>query len=137
MKCLLFSDSNLYPMTVVSEAKTVVLHIYGDFVLRLCQISMEFTSGLLREISNKALVLSETIDTISLKTIRQRIINFLKYEGHIQKSRVIRIGMTKKELAERLGIQRTSLSRELCKMRSDGLIEYNAKTITIKQPFET
>jgi len=31
-----------------------------------------------------------------------------------------------------MGIQRTSLSRELNKMRKEGLIEYNAKTITLK-----
>jgi len=39
--------------------------------------------------------------------------------------------MTKKELAERLGIQRTSLSRELNKMKKDGLIDYDAHSITI------
>lgn len=40
--------------------------------------------------------------------------------------------MSKKEMAERFGIQRPSLSRELNKMRKDGLLEYDAKTITIK-----
>ena len=39
--------------------------------------------------------------------------------------------MTKKELAERLGIQRTSLSRELNKMKKDGLVDYNTHSITI------
>jgi len=129
---LLFSSSNTYPMTVVSESRTIILHAYRDLILESCQRNTDFMAGLLTVISNKALVLTDKIDTISFKTIRQRIIDFLRYEYYIQKSTAIKLNTTKKELAERMGIQRTSLSRELNKMRKEGLIEYNAKTITLK-----
>lgn len=130
---LLFSKSNFYPMTVVSESNTVILHVYKELALELSQKNAVFMAGLLSVISNKTLVLSDKIDAISLKTIRRRINDFLKYEQHLQKSKVIKLGISKKDLAERLGIQRTSLSRELNKMRKDGLIEYDSKTITILQ----
>jgi len=39
--------------------------------------------------------------------------------------------MSKKDLAEKLGVQRSSLSRELNKMRRDGLIDFNANYIII------
>ena len=39
--------------------------------------------------------------------------------------------MTKQTLADKIGVQRTSLSRELSKMRNDGLIKYDSKSITI------
>ena len=39
--------------------------------------------------------------------------------------------VTKKDLAEKFGVQRSSLSRELNKMRKEGLIEYDAYSITI------
>ena len=42
-------------------------------------------ANLLRIISNKTIVLTEKIDIISLKTIRQKVKDFLKYEYHIQK----------------------------------------------------
>jgi len=45
---------------------------------------------------------------------------------------VIRLHYSKKELAERLGVQRSSLGRELNKMRREGLLEYDARTITLK-----
>lgn len=129
---LLFSNRNSYPMTVVSESKTVILHIYKELLLELSQNNTTFMANLLRIISNKTIVLTEKIDIISLKTIRQKVKDFLKYEYHIQKSNVIQLNISKKDLAERLGIQRTSLSRELNKMRTEGLIDYNSKTITIK-----
>lgn len=129
---LLFSSSNFYPMTVVAEKKTVVLHIYKELILELSKQNLKFMDALLREVSDKALVLTNKINGITLKTIREKINDFLQYESHIQNSNIIKLHMSKKDLAQRMGIQRSSLSRELNKMCQDGLIEYDSKTITIK-----
>ncbi|MGI6629905.1 MAG: Crp/Fnr family transcriptional regulator [Acetivibrionales bacterium] len=130
---LLFSSRNSYPMTVVSESNTVILHIYKELILELSQTNLRFMIGLMTVISDRTLLLTDKIDAISLKTIRQRIIDFLRYEYYLQKSNILQLNISKKDLAERLGIQRTSLSRELNKMRRDGLLEYNARTITLKR----
>ncbi len=129
---LLFASRNTYPMTIVSEGKSVLLHISKDLVLELCRANLIFMSGLMTVIADKTLLLTDKIDAISLKTIRQRIIDFLRYQFYLQNSYTIRLTITKKELAERLGIQRSSLSRELQKMRELNFIEYNARYITIK-----
>ena len=129
---LLFSSSNFYPMTIVSDTKTVVLHIEKELILGLRLKSVEFMDALLMEVSDKALVLTSTIDGIALKSIREKINDFLKYESYIQKTNKIKLSMSKKDLAQRMGIQRSSLSRELSKMRQEGLIEYDSKTITLK-----
>ena len=57
--------------------------------------------------------------------------SYLDYECKKQNSNIIRLSMTKKALAERIGVQRTSLSRELSKMREDGLIKYDSDSIEI------
>lgn len=129
---LIFSSRNSYPMTIISESKSVVLQIYKESILSFCKENTSFMAGMMSTISDKTLVLTDKIDAISLKTIRQRINDFLKYEYHIQRSNKIKLNITKKELAERLGVQRSSLSRELNKMRSDGLVEYDSRSITIK-----
>lgn len=129
---LMFSNKNHYPMTVTATMNTTVLHIQKKLILELCQKNMNFLIGLIRVISDKTITLTDKITSITLKTIRQCIIEFLIYEYHIQKSAVIKLDMTKKELAERFGIQRPSLSRELNKMRKDNLLEYDGHSITIK-----
>lgn len=129
---LIFSHRNSYPMTVVAESKTVVLHMYRELILELCKNNAVFMVGLMTAISDRTLVLTDKINAISLKTIRQCVIDYLKYECYLQKSNTIALGISKKDFADRLGVQRTSLSRELNKMRKDGLIEYNARTITLK-----
>jgi CRP-like cAMP-binding protein len=128
---LLFSKYPYYPMSVIAKSDTEILHIPKDFVLQLCQTSQDFLVKFLTCISDKTAILTSKIKSISMKSIRESIIEFLNYEYYTQKSKEIKLNMTKKELAERLGIQRTSLSRELNKMKKDGLIDYNAHSITI------
>jgi CRP-like cAMP-binding protein len=55
----------------------------------------------------------------------------MERECKIQNSNRIQLGITKKALAERIGVQRTSLSRELAKMKADGLIDFDDKTISL------
>lgn len=129
---LLFSSKHVYPMTIVSESRSVIQHIYKELILTLCHSNDRFMSGIMTAIADKSLMLTEKIDAISMKTIRQRITEFLGYQYYLQNSYVIRLNISKKDLAERLGIQRSSLSRELQKMREDGLLEYDSRTITVK-----
>jgi DNA-binding transcriptional regulator LsrR (DeoR family) len=57
--------------------------------------------------------------------------SFLKYECKKQNSNHIKLNISKKALAEKIGVQRTSLSRELAKMRKDGLILYDIESIEL------
>ena len=129
---LLFSTNNKYPMTITAKSNAVILHIKKELILKLCQTNYSFLKIFLESLSNKALMLTDKITSLSMKTIRQSIIDFLLYEHHVQESTKIKLNMTKKELAEKIGAQRTSLSRELTKMRNDGLIDFNSKFIYIK-----
>lgn len=128
---LLFSSKSYYPMTVVATSKATVLHLQKELILRLCQTNVNFTVDFIKTISDRTTLLADKINAISLKTIRKQIIDFIEYERYMQKSNIIKLNTSKKDLAERLGIQRTSLSRELNKMRKEGILKYDAKTITI------
>jgi CRP-like cAMP-binding protein len=129
---LLFSRNNAYPFTIVTKCHTEILYLSKQPILYLCRINDGFLQNFLESLSDKTLILSGKIKALSTKTIRKCIIEFLLCEYSIQKNTTIFLRLSKKELAEKFGIQRPSLSRELNKMRSKGLIEYNAKSITIK-----
>lgn len=129
---LLFSASSNYPMTVTAKTDCTLLHLENSLVLKLCQKSECFLKSFLMSLSGKTLILSNKIKSLTMKTIRQYIIEFLLFEYYSQKSTKIRLTMSKKDLAEKLGIQRSSLSRELNKMRSDGLVDFDANYIFIK-----
>lgn len=128
---LLFAHKNFYPMTVLSKTDVIILHLKKDSIIKICQSNATFLTNFLQSISDKTLILTDKIKTLSFKSIKQCLIDFLIYESHVQKSNVIKLQLTKKDLAEKFGVQRTSLSRELNKMRSDGLVQYDANSITI------
>lgn len=128
---LLFSQNGHFPMMIVADTEVEFLKLKKETILSIGQKDREFLSRLLTSISDKTLVLAGKINVLSRKTLRQKIADYLIYEYNMQNNLEILLHFSKKELAERLGVWRTSLSRELCKMKADGLIEYNAKWIRI------
>ena len=122
-------------MTISAKEKTELLHIKKLAILELCQSNRDFLNNLLQSLSGKTQILSERLKA-SVKSIRQILTEFLLIEHYSQGSLKIQLGMSKKELAEKIGIQRSSLSRELNKMRKDGLIEFDSKTINITDTTE-
>lgn len=129
---LIFGDSNKFPMTVIAKQDTTILNIRKDSVIDLCQRNTSFLYEYLRLISNKAFILSSRIRDVTLKTIRQKICEFLMMQYKAQNSNVIAIKMTRKEWADKLGVQRPSLSRELIKLKDEDLIDFDKNTLTIK-----
>jgi CRP/FNR family transcriptional regulator, dissimilatory nitrate respiration regulator len=119
-------------MTVAVEADAVILHLERELVVDLIQNNRSFMEALLQAISDRTLILNDVINIISLCTIRERLISYLCYESRIQQSNTVTLDISKKKLAEKLGVQRSSLGRELKIMRSDGLISYDRKTIILK-----
>lgn len=130
---LLFSQRNFYPMTITAKTSAVVLHVGKAAITELCMVNQDFLLSLLQYLSDRSVLLTDKIKLIAAKTIRQLITEFLAYEYRQQKSSLIKLEISKKELAERFGIPRTSLSRELQKMRRDGLLEFDRDSILIKE----
>ncbi|SHK06416.1 cAMP-binding domain of CRP or a regulatory subunit of cAMP-dependent protein kinases [Clostridium cavendishii DSM 21758] len=128
---LLFGDRNQYPMSVVCKTAAKVIHLPKSLIYSLCQTDSEFLTQLLRVLSNKALSLSSKLKQVSMKSLRQMICHFLMIKYKKSNSLVIPLGMSKKEWSEKLGVQRPSLSRELIKMKEEGIIDYNRTEIII------
>ncbi len=128
---LLFSKNPHYPMTITAKSPTVILEINRDRLFKLFSDNHEFLRCYLEFISDHAMILGDRIKHYINRTIRDSILSYLDYESKKQNSRHINLSITKKALAERIGVQRTSLSRELAKMRDEGLIKYKGNYIDL------
>lgn len=132
---LMFSKNPYYPMTVTAKQPTVILEINKDRLFQLFSDNHEFLRNYLEYVSDHTVILGDRIKHYVSRTIRESIISFLDCERKKQNSNIIKLNMTKKALAERIGVQRTSLSRELAKMRDDGLIRFDSMSIELLQNF--
>lgn len=128
---LLFSKNPYYPMTISTQLSTEILEIDREMLFELFCHNPRFLQNYLGLISDHAFILGDKIKHYVNKTIRESIMNYLNYESKKQNSNQIKLDITKKALAEKIGIQRTSLSRELAKMRKDGLIIFDRDSITL------
>lgn len=128
---LMFSKNPYYPMTVTAKETTLILEINKDRLFHLFSDNHDFLRSYLEYVSDHTVILGDRIKDYVNRTIRASIVSYLDYECKKQNSNIIKLSMTKKALAERIGVQRTSLSRELAKMREDGLIKYDSESIEI------
>ena len=132
---LMFSQNPHYPMTITAKKPSTILYIDKEHLFQLFLENPEFLKGYLEFVADHTIILGDKIKTDVNQTIRQRVIKYLEYQKERQHKASMRWDVSKRELAERMGIQRTSLSRELAKMRKEGLIEYDAERVTLLKPF--
>ena len=126
-----FSDTNLYPATVISSNSSKIMFISKDNFIKYCTSHKDFLERFLNDLTNKIFVLNKSITNLTFNRIRQKICSFLITEYKLQKSDNIKLKMTKEKIAESLGITRPSLSRELINMKDEGLIDYSRNHIKI------
>lgn len=82
-------------------------------------------------LSEKIIILNNKIRSISLKSIRQKVVDYILCEYMNEKNEEIKLKYSKEEIANDIGIPRPSLSRELIKLRDEGLINFSRNKITI------
>lgn len=128
---LLFSRRPAYPLTISARQVTEILEIDREALFALLSRNEWFLRSYLAYVSDHASILGDRIRQDAYRTIREHVLDYLEHECKRQASRHIRLTLSKKGLAEQIGVQRTSLSRELAKMRDDGLIAFDAETITL------
>jgi len=120
----MFADDNAFPMTISAKEDTTILFITKDVVLDLCQKDLNFLEHFLKDIANKSDILSRRIKSLKFVSIEEQVITFLSKQMRLNKSYTFEIKISKKEWAETMGIQRTSLSRTLQKMKKKGWLLY-------------
>lgn len=128
---LVFSRNPSYPMTISAQTDVEILEIGKEVLFDLCCNNREFLYAFLQFISGNTMILGNKIKHYANRSIRDSICAYLRQEYYLQNTFKIKLNTTKKALAERLGVQRTSLSRELQKMKREGLITYDATSISI------
>ncbi|MDO5650417.1 MAG: helix-turn-helix domain-containing protein, partial [Gallicola sp.] len=91
----------------------------------------KFLRKYLELITDHTFILGDRIKHMTNKSVRDKVLSFLEFEEKKQGSTKIKLEASKKEIAERIGIPRTSFSRELSMLRDEGIIKYDRNSIEI------
>jgi len=123
--------NNGIPVSVEADTRTTLLRISADNMRKLINEDETIRWNYINIISRKCAFLTDKLHFISLLSIKEKVMQILKYEQTQQGSNTIVIDASRQRLAESFGIQKNSLQRCLTELADEGKIVLNGKQITI------
>lgn len=119
--------------TVFEDAR--ILFMPFDRVMHSCTMACAFHNRLIenmvRIIARKNRDLMRKVEVVSKRTIREKLLTYLSIQARMQESSYFEIPLGRVELAEYLCVDRSALTRELVKMKEEGLIDYDRNCFRI------
>ncbi|MBQ1991294.1 MAG: winged helix-turn-helix domain-containing protein, partial [Clostridia bacterium] len=89
-----------------------------------CRFHAMVVQNLFFAISEKNRKLVQKLGHMSKRSTREKLISYLSEEAKKQTSSTFTIPFNRQQLADFLSVERSAMSNELCKMRDEGLIEF-------------
>lgn len=128
-------DDNLSVVTFVASEDAKILFLPFDRVMHSCTMACVFhhrlIENMVRIIANKNRDLMRKMEVLAKRTIREKLLTYLSIQAQNQESRYFEIPLGRVELAEYLCVDRSALTRELAKMKQEGLIDYDKNCFRI------
>lgn len=95
-----------------------------------CPHRMQVTANLLQEFANQITFFNTKVRILSQKKLRDKIKVYLQTQ-EISEDGTIQLPFSRNKLAEFLYVDRSALSRELCRMRDEGILAFSGSKITM------
>lgn len=117
------------PMRLIASSECKVIKIGMHNIinphLTKCRFRSIIVESLLRMTSSSYVALNRKLDILSHKSVRDRVMLYLSDEMVRCSCCEFSIPFNRNEMAEYLQVERSALSRELSRIKSDGYIDYN------------
>lgn len=122
---------------IITKKDTLILflktsNLFLDSAIK-CEHASKATANLLKETVRNNIFQTRKVQILSQKHIRERLtlyFNSLR-DNSSEKKNLIHIPFNRQELADYLGVERSALSREMGRMKDEGLIDYDKKDIIL------
>jgi len=132
-----FVCSNNYTLTISAQVIEDACILFFPFkpVLHVCHNACEFHNILIRNIVEmiaiKNIKLLEKLEVSTKHSLREKILTYLSLLSQEQKTKTLISPLNRISLADFLGVNRSSLTRELNQMQDEGLLSYSKNTYTL------
>lgn len=127
--------SRISPVTVQAKEEALIMQIPYDRVIRSCGMSCTYHYGLIQNLmmvlGEKNVNLNWKLELLTLKGMREKLANYLLKASYVNGSKTFQVPLNRGELADFLNVSRTSMCRELTRMKDDGLIDLYGRSFKI------
>ncbi|MDR2530931.1 MAG: Crp/Fnr family transcriptional regulator [Oscillospiraceae bacterium] len=116
------------PVSVIAKERSEILCLDYKRVVTTCSSSCSFHSKLIRNMISvlawKNIMMSAKMEHMSKRTTKDKLLSYLSGEAGRRNSKSFEIPYNRQELADYLSVERSALSAEMSKLKSDGVIDY-------------
>ncbi|HSR04675.1 MAG TPA: Crp/Fnr family transcriptional regulator [Proteiniclasticum sp.] len=125
----------LWTATVQADQEASVLFLPAEKLLnpdnKFCEGTYRFTLNMLYIIARKARALNEKLELVALKGIRKKISLYLIKLYQKNNEMEFMVPLKRGEMAEYLQVSRPSLSRELTRLKDEGLLDFEGRSFKL------
>jgi len=124
--------SDKYPLFAEAIKDTKTLFFEKRRIFAAIEKEPKLAIYMIQLLAGKCLALNKRLETLGLKTIRQRLIQYILELCHGQGNCTVDLPIKKTEIAKLLGTVSETLSRNLRQLQDEELITVKGKNIRIK-----
>ena len=134
-RSLAFSGSGRDSLQVICRTACDVVYIDYSQILKRCERACTHHSllvqNMLRLISDKAQSLSERVDVLSRRSIREKLLCYFHQLEEKSGSRTFQLPFSLSVLADYIATDRSAMMRELKRLKEDGVLRSEGRKITL------
>jgi len=131
-----FSEEKKWPATVIAQREGRVMFLPPEKIVgnchRQCPSHRLLITNMLRIVSQRALLLNKKVEYLSIKSMRGKISAFLLEQYKRFEMTTFLLPLKRNELADFLNVARPSLSREMSRMKEEGIIDFHRSSVKIR-----
>ncbi len=124
-------------ISVRAASATDILFLDYKKIITSCQSACPFHSKLifnmLKILAEKNVFLNEKVEVLSKRSTRDKLMTYFYLQAKQANDVQFSIPFNREELADYLCVDRSAMSRELCRMRDEGMIEFYKNAFIIKE----
>ena len=135
-KDLAFSGSREDSLEVVCRTACDVLFIDYPHILKRCENACYHHSllvqNMLRLMADKAQSLSERVDVLSRRSIREKLLCYFRQQSEKEGANTFTLPFSLSTLADYIATDRSAMMRELKRLREEGTVSSDGRRFTLR-----
>lgn len=126
------ADGFASPVNVTASTECEILFInYHQLIASDNPLTLKVLQNMIQNISLKYFAQNKRMDILTQRTVRDKALAYLEWQREVHGCGEIILPQNRMQMADYLGVDRAALSRELSKMKADGLIDYRKNRFTL------
>ena len=123
------------PVSVVASAESEIMFFDFQRVTTACNSACVFHALLIRNMigvfARKNIMLADKMEHITKRTTREKLLSYLSEQAALSGGDSFTIPFDRQQLADYLSVERSALSAEMSRLKSDGIINYKKNHIEL------